>query len=66
MGCSSSVTGNVWIEKYLESLDAEVRQEAIVTMASDLVFEFGNSKKLYRLPVIMGETKTTIEIDYVS
>ena len=69
-GCSSSVSGKIWIDMYVESLDTKDRQEVRGPIVSERVFKFGNDGRLksegkYYLPAVIAGTEVEIEVDYV-
>lgn len=69
-GCTSSVSGKIWLEMYLESLDTKDRQETRGPLVSDRVFKFGNDGKLksegkYFLPAVIAGMEVELEVDYV-
>ena len=68
--CSSSVSGKVWLDFYLDSLDKEKREEVRGPLPSNKVFKFGNNGRLpsqgsYKIPVTLAKKEVTLEMDVV-
>ena len=68
--CTSSVSGNDWMEIYLDSMSESDRTKVRGPLPSDKVFKFGNNGRLksegrYIVPATLARKPVTIEIDVV-
>ena len=68
--CSSSVSGKVWLDFYLESLDKERKREVRGPFPSNKVFKFGNNGRLpsqgaYKIPITLAKKEVILEMDVV-
>ena len=68
--CSSSVSGRVWLDFYLESLDIKWRGEVRGPLPSNRVFKFGKNGRLpslgsYMIPVTLAKKEVILEMDVV-
>ena len=68
--CSSTVSGKVWLDIYLKSLDETKRGEVRGPLPSNKVFKFGNNGRLlsqgaYKIPVTLAKTDVLLEMDVV-
>ena len=68
--CSSTVSGKVWLDIYIESLDKEKRGEVRGPLPSNKVFKFGNNGRLasqgsYMIPVTLPKKEVILEMDVV-
>ena len=68
--CSSSVSGKVWLDTYLESLDEIRRRQVKGPVRSDKLFKFGNNGRLpsqgsYKIPITLANKEVMLEMDVV-
>ena len=68
--CSSSVSGEDWLEMYLDAICSKKLGDVRGPLASNRVFNFGNNGRLrsmgkYFIPAVLAGTKVTIEMDVV-
>ena len=67
--CSSTVTGQAWIDDYIESLD-ETDREQITKEEGKKMFKFGGGEKLkskgsYTIPAVLAGQEVKIQTDVV-
>ena len=68
--CTSSLTGEQWLNIFINSLDDSVKSKLRGPLPSSRVFKFGNngtlrSKGTYVLPVVIAGSNATIKTDVV-
>ena len=68
-GCTKSVTGEMWLDEYLQTLLEQDRLQ-VSERSNDATFRFGDgvevtSSKLVKFPVVIGSQKFFIEADVV-
>ena len=68
-GCTKSVTGEMWLDEYLQTLSEQDRLQ-ISERSNDATFQFGDgaeviSSKLVKIPVVIGSKKFFIEANVV-
>ena len=68
--CSSTVSGKVWLDIYLESMDEVRKREVRGPLPSNKVFKFGNNGRLpsqghYKIPVTLAQKEVLLEMDVV-
>ena len=68
-GCTKSVTGEMWLDEYLQTLSEQDRLQ-VSERSNDATFRFGDgvevtSSKLVKFPVVTGSQKFFIEADVV-
>ena len=68
-GCTKSVTGEMWLDEYLQTLSEQDRLQ-VSERGNDATFRFGDgveltSSKLVKFPVVIGSQKFFIEADVV-
>ena len=64
-GCTKSVTGETWLDEYLQTLSEQDRLQ-VSERSNDSIFRFGDgaevtSFKLVKIPVVIGSQKFFIE-----
>ena len=60
-GCTKSVTGEMWLDEYFQTLSRQDRLQVSET-SNDATFRFGDraevtSSKLVKIPVVIGSRK---------
>ena len=69
--CTASITGEKWLNIYLEALPKEMREKVVGPIPSQKFFLFGNQGKLkslakYTLPTKLGGECNEIEVDVIA
>ena len=64
-GCTKSVTGETWLDEYLQTLSEQDRLQ-VSERSNDSIFRFGDgaevtSFRLVKIPVVIGSQKFFIE-----
>ena len=68
-GCFSTVTGNIWLDAYLDSLSGDEKQSVKASPCSTK-YRFGDGDEVYAskrvaIPVFLGNVKATLAVDVV-
>ena len=68
--CTSSVTGEQWLDIFIDSLDDSTKSKLKGPLQSNKIFKFGNSGTLrsigtYVLPVVIAGKEATIKTDVI-